>query len=411
MKNYIRLLILLVFTSHSYSQGLKLIDDAQLSELPQISEDVLGFVENFPDRYSFEKFVPPVLEQSGASCVGFSSLYYGLSTMYNIKFNISDNNKKFANAFDPYFIYSIIKSTEGKNCDEGSYFKESLDILQNAGSKKMFFPPFLTCKTSWNKEKISNVLPYSKPYSIKSWGAAVVDSDFINVAKNAIIKNHPIIFGVGLTDSFYSLSSESANYSSTNGLWSPDSSEERLGGHALTIVGYDDYKFGGAFRVVNSWGKSYGDNGYLWIKYDDFIDNVKTGYIMRLNDSVSPQENPQIDFDNYQRVDYQYEYSMEGQKSSNKFNGYGIFYSKKNQTSYIGNFINGNMDGYFLLVDDEGIYETTIRDGEFFDFEKLGFSDEDNEVSENRLMAKKYFSELNQSPLKKSVGVKKIYGL
>jgi C1A family cysteine protease len=39
-------------------------------------------------------------------------------------------------------------------------------------------------------------------------------------------------------------------------------------GHAVALVGYDDAR--GAFRLRNSWGADYGNNGYAWIPYDEF---------------------------------------------------------------------------------------------------------------------------------------------
>ncbi|NJE29699.1 hypothetical protein E3E38_01335 [Thermococcus sp. 18S1] len=43
------------------------------------------------------------------------------------------------------------------------------------------------------------------------------------------------------------------------------------GGHAVTIVGYDDNKVTpdghGAFLMVNSWGTTWGDHGYWWLTY------------------------------------------------------------------------------------------------------------------------------------------------
>ena len=39
------------------------------------------------------------------------------------------------------------------------------------------------------------------------------------------------------------------------------------GGHAVSIVGYDDKDQ--AWIIRNSWGPDYGDNGYVKIAYDD----------------------------------------------------------------------------------------------------------------------------------------------
>ena len=38
------------------------------------------------------------------------------------------------------------------------------------------------------------------------------------------------------------------------------------GGHAISIVGYND----DGFIIRNSWGKSYGENGYYVINMSDF---------------------------------------------------------------------------------------------------------------------------------------------
>jgi hypothetical protein len=43
-------------------------------------------------------------------------------------------------------------------------------------------------------------------------------------------------------------------------------------------VGYDDSRGGGAYKVLNSWGRRWGDNGYGWISYDMFEQQVKEAY-------------------------------------------------------------------------------------------------------------------------------------
>ncbi len=58
----------------------------------------------------------------------------------------------------------------------------------------------------------------------------------------------------------------------------PCPKERFLGGHAIMTVGYDDnmtiknnlcgYKTKGAFLIRNSWGTSWGENGYGWLPYE-----------------------------------------------------------------------------------------------------------------------------------------------
>jgi hypothetical protein len=53
------------------------------------------------------------------------------------------------------------------------------------------------------------------------------------------------------------------------------------------------------------------------------------------------------------------------------------------------------MSGYFLLVDDDGVFSANAVDGKLQDFEKLGFAS-DNSLMELQLEAKKYFSRLGE---------------
>lgn len=54
--------------------------------------------------------------------------------------------------------------------------------------------------------------------------------------------------------------------------------------HAMMIVGYDNSKR--AFRIQNSWGSSeWGDNGYIWVGYEHFIDNFAFGVWSASNDA------------------------------------------------------------------------------------------------------------------------------
>ena len=56
-------------------------------------------------------------------------------------------------------------------------------------------------------------------------------------------------------------------------VWIPTSEDYDMagfGGHAMCVIGYDDFLEGGAFEVMNSWGEDWGDRGFAWIRYKDF---------------------------------------------------------------------------------------------------------------------------------------------
>lgn len=68
------------------------------------------------------------------------------------------------------------------------------------------------------------------------------------------------------------------------------------GRHAMVVVGYDDNikaKNGdvGAFKLMNSWGANWGDQGFIWISYETFKQMVKEAYIMTgLEAPINPRE-------------------------------------------------------------------------------------------------------------------------
>ncbi|WP_295086863.1 dockerin type I domain-containing protein [Ruminococcus sp.] len=61
--------------------------------------------------------------------------------------------------------------------------------------------------------------------------------------------------------------------------------DKRAGTHAFTIVGFDDgltvnyngITLRGAFKIANSWGEEYGNDGFMWIMYDAFYKNSHQG--------------------------------------------------------------------------------------------------------------------------------------
>lgn len=399
------LLIILIFTwVEAISQGLILSSEKEKLTFPRYNYEQLGFSSDLPASYSLEKFVPPVLKQEGGTCVGFAAYYYTLSTMYNSRFDITEAKEKYVHSFDPYFIYSVYYN-DGGDCDRALPFDEAFNKLEKLGAKKLFFPPFTSCDSEWLSSQLRSTLEYTTPYSIKSWYFLdknnLKKEDLIKLSKKLITAKTPLITGFKFVNSMYPYSSRNLNGVKADGVWKPSKSEMEDGGHALSIIGYDDFKYGGSFRAVNSWGDDFGDHGYLWIKYDDFIEYVELIFVYDLNSNIKNLPPNIIETDSYKRYSYKNNKnsynSYEGQYKNNGVNGFGIWSDKENDSYYVGKYKDGDMDGFFLVVDQDGIFSANAVNGSFQNMDKIGFSNFNSDYSKTQKDVKDYFLRLGDN--------------
>jgi hypothetical protein len=73
-----------------------------------------------------------------------------------------------------------------------------------------------------------------------------------------------------------------------NGVFEFSSSDLALGHHAICIIGYNDTLAGGSFEVAMNYGLHYGDNGFGYIRYSDFVRFVNEAYVIELNQQDWP---------------------------------------------------------------------------------------------------------------------------
>ena len=78
--------------------------------------------------------------------------------------------------------------------------------------------------------------------------------------KECLMEGYPFVFGASIYESF-----ESDKVKEDGMVPMPKKTEQLLGGHALSVVGYnDDY----GFLVRNSWGTEWGLEGYCYMPYE-----------------------------------------------------------------------------------------------------------------------------------------------
>ena len=386
IKKIFSVLLALIIVFNISSQGLG-FNESKYSSYEEYEPSSLGFTP--PSSQSLREYAPLVIEQKGNSCVGFATAYSALSIMHNYKLGIRQESAKRFTAFDPYLVYSII--TKSNDCNELTYMYDGLSALLNTGCKKYYIFPLLDCKSDLQK---SDYLWSSNPYKIKNFYIITKDkfidrSFMIKKFKTAVCVAMPPIIGIKTTNSMAGKGYGDGTVGK-DGLWKPGNYDKKIGGHAVTIIGYSDYKFGGAFEIMNSWGSDFGDDGYMWVKYDDLLEVVDEAYFLEIYNSNQNTENRcklGNCYDGYSHSIFT-NFIEEGMYSNGKSNGFVIRILDKG--SLMGFAKNGVIDGlaFFYSNEQNKLYKAKYNMGELIDAEAVGFVEQ--KLSEDEIGLERY---------------------
>lgn len=251
---------LLVAQNNNFGTGLK-FDDIRYSKNPVAAKLSKGEYDNLPKSISLKSYAPtPGNQGRTGTCTAWSTAFHAYTIAESIKLNRTQIDKTDKETFSPSFIYNQIRDAEG--CNEGTCIDEALSTMKFIGNLKIRIFPFncdAIVQSSDSKLASSyKIYDFRRLFNIES-------NQKILPVKKALSEKNPVIIGMKCcTPSFYSMNN--------SGYWTPTQAEHNtdFGGHAMTIIGYDDNLNGGSFQIINSWGTAWGDDGYFWIKYTDF---------------------------------------------------------------------------------------------------------------------------------------------
>ncbi len=352
MKRILLVLSLSIFvlSQNSFAQRKGLVFSKESYEnVPKADDETLGYSdETLPAAVSYKKYAPyPGNQGDYGTCVGWSSSYGALSIEYAKQMNITDRNQITFTAFCPYYIYNQFKEETDFFCQSGGLFEDALEILYTKGAKRYYLPEY-TCYSDYDDFSLENAGTFkiNNYYRLFDWENSEISkslglkSDRVENIKKAIAKGHPVLWGAYVPPSFDYLTSGTE-------LWTPTQEEKdtynKQPGHAMVIVGYDDYKFGGAFEVMNSWGTEWGNKGFFWVKYEDADIFGHTAFYMDLGYKYYASSGCLLGNCNngYGRYKWETGEVYEGELKNNFFNGSGI-YTSATGDAYAG----GWKDGY-----------------------------------------------------------------
>lgn len=214
----------------------------------------------------FSLNMPPVKDQGNeGSCVAFATAYAARS--YHLHRDLGFQTSYMENELlSPEFVYNIAKISD--DCDSGMEVIDGLKHLSEIGVCTWKALPYTdgTCSTeNW----ISYVYTEAECYKIDGFERVPFSSD--NMIKQILTLGNPIVIAVNVDESIFWLEENTDELYDPSFVWN-----EQVGNwddsvaHAMVISGWDDHK--NAWKVMNSWGNNYGDNGYGWIDYDFLFD-------------------------------------------------------------------------------------------------------------------------------------------
>lgn len=245
--------------------------DPKLYDKAEVFEPLADNVNApLPERISLEQFAPRRLNQGQqGSCVAWASAY-GARTIVQAEATGKDPN---STAFSPSFLYNQIKL--GNQC-QGAYIFQAMENMQAGGVLPL--SKFAYTAESCQKQPSGADKQQAQQYRIKGFQRLSYNGDDqrtdMLAMKQQLSQGSPVVVGMMVGGSFM-------QDMAGREVWMPSQNDYRMsgfGGHAMCVIGYDDYKEGGAFQIMNSWGPEWGKNGIAWVRYADFDFFAKEAY-------------------------------------------------------------------------------------------------------------------------------------
>ncbi|CAF3675368.1 unnamed protein product [Rotaria socialis] len=228
----------------------------QPSTLPKFGSSRTLSNKELPSSVDLRQLMTPVVSQGDFnSCVANA-----LAGSY--EFLIMKNTKKALN-ISRLFIYYNGQKIDNPNAykleDIGTYLSSAVIGLKRFGCcKEEMFPH---TSANLNKRPPEHCFIEAAKYKIKEALVVAVD---LNEMRGCLAEGYPFAFGLETFQSFLRAGKNGGRVEMPNLYY--EKQNQQHGWHAMLAVGYSDLSR--CFIVRNSWGKSWGDNGYCYIPYE-----------------------------------------------------------------------------------------------------------------------------------------------
>ncbi|MCP4589764.1 MAG: C1 family peptidase [bacterium] len=260
--------------------GLSLPDPDVVAARPQtINPYGASAGSQLPSSADLTGELPPIGDQGQmGSCTAWATGYAGATYTANRQYGWGTTSTD--HQASPGYLYSKLLVADNFNCGDGTMVATAMNLLIQEGCSSLQTVPYRDdqCAADPSKADVTN-------FRIGSFNR-VVPTDR-NAMRGELAAGRIVAFGGYIYDDFIPFTGSEVYRGSGVRL----TQNNQHAGHAMAVVGYDDAR--GAYRVMNSWNTTWGDQGFVWMAYETFEDTaVETYSIEPASDREPPEPEP-----------------------------------------------------------------------------------------------------------------------
>jgi C1A family cysteine protease len=227
------------------------VDDArQFDQYMKVVEGI-GSSRDMIAEQSLKAYMMPPRKAGGSG----NSATYALASALEFYVNLNNNYKD--NLSPDYIRLSQPTATVEQN----------LEFLGATGTVSAAIFPFDSPNLT---PSVYSAMKYRIKQYLQLFSSATKPQQKMFDIRKAITRGNPVVVEMQITQEFKTLKQSR--------FWQPTSDKTPIGTHFVVVVGYDEDKR--AVEILNSWGREWGNNGYVWVSYDDFGAFASNGFVL-----------------------------------------------------------------------------------------------------------------------------------
>lgn len=237
------------------NKGINIVTDPKLfDKYLLVVEGVASSAKDMLGEQSLKAYMMPPRLAGKTS----NSATYALSSALEFYVNLNNNYK---DNLSPDFIR--LQMPQGS-------VEDNLSFLSSTGTVSAAILPFESPNLT---PSVYSAVKYKIKGYIKLFQTTTRPQQKLYDLRKAIMRGNPVVVELQITNEFKALKQTRQ--------WQPASGDKTPAGtQFLVVVGYDEDRK--AVELLNSWGRSWGNGGYIWVSYEDFGNLAANGYVLML---------------------------------------------------------------------------------------------------------------------------------